>query len=189
MNVYDFDNTIYRGDSTADFYLYCLKKHPKIITKFPKLFAGFTKFYILKKGTKTEFKEKMYEFLTCCDIENDIQTFWKDKIKNIKQWYKEQQREDDLIISASPEFLLETPCKMLGIKYLMASRVDPKTGKYTGENCHGEEKVNRLYEKYSKDTIIEEFYSDSYSDTPLAKLAKKSYMVKGDNISDWVFKY
>ncbi|MEE0264705.1 MAG: haloacid dehalogenase-like hydrolase, partial [Acutalibacteraceae bacterium] len=92
------------------------------------------------------------------------------------------------IISASPEFLLELPCQMLGIKYLMASRVDPKTGKYTGENCHGEEKVRRLYEKYPKDTVIEEFYSDSYSDTPLAKLAKKSFMVKGDDISDWIFK-
>lgn len=72
MNVYDFDNTIYRGDSTADFYLYCLKKHPKIISKFPKLFVAFTKFYILKKGSKTEFKEKMYDFLTCCDTEKDV---------------------------------------------------------------------------------------------------------------------
>lgn len=26
MNVYDFDKTIYDGDSTIDFYLYCVKK-------------------------------------------------------------------------------------------------------------------------------------------------------------------
>ena len=83
MNVYDFDNTIYRGDSTADFYLYCLKKHPKAITKLPKLIAGATRFYVLKKGTKTEFKEKMYDFLTCCDVENDVTAFWQDNIKNI----------------------------------------------------------------------------------------------------------
>ena len=25
MNVYDFDGTIYNGDSTIDFYLYCIK--------------------------------------------------------------------------------------------------------------------------------------------------------------------
>lgn len=28
MNVYDFDGTIYNGDSTVDFYLYCLREHP-----------------------------------------------------------------------------------------------------------------------------------------------------------------
>ena len=28
MNVYDFDGTIYDGDSTFDFYKYCMKKHP-----------------------------------------------------------------------------------------------------------------------------------------------------------------
>lgn len=188
MNVYDFDNTIYKGDSTADFYLYCLKKYPKIITNFPSLFTAFVKYYILKKGSKTEFKEKMYLFLTHCNIETDVEEFWKIKIKNIKQWYKLQQCEDDLIISASPEFLLKTPCKMLGIKYLIASKVDPYTGKYNGENCHGQEKVYRFYNVYSKNTVIEEFYSDSYSDTPLAKLANKSYMVKGDKISEWVFK-
>lgn len=187
MNIYDFDNTIYKGDSTADFYLYCLKKHPGIFLNFPSLFIAFTKYYIFKKGNKTQFKEKMYLFLTHCDTEKDVEEFWKIKIKNIKHWYKLQQREDDLIISASPEFLLTTPCKMLGINYLIASKVDPHTGKYNGENCHGQEKVHRFYKEYPKDTIVEEFYSDSYSDTPLAELAVKSFMVKGDKISEWEF--
>lgn len=26
MNVYDFDETIYDGDSTVDFYKYCLRR-------------------------------------------------------------------------------------------------------------------------------------------------------------------
>ena len=29
MNVYDFDKTIYDGDSTADFYLFSLRRHKK----------------------------------------------------------------------------------------------------------------------------------------------------------------
>ena len=41
MNVYDFDKTIYDGDSTIDFYFYCLKKHPKIILCLPiQLYAA-----------------------------------------------------------------------------------------------------------------------------------------------------
>lgn len=188
MNIYDFDNTIYKGDSTADFYIYSLIKHPKIVCTFPRLIKAFAKFYILKKGTKTEFKEKMYSFLQYCNTKKDVEDFWKSHIKNIKGWYIEQQKNDDIIISASPQFLLETPCKILGINTLIASNVHPTTGKYSGENCHGEEKVNRLYNKYPKTIIVDEFYSDSYSDTPLAKLAKNSFMVKGDKITNWVFK-
>lgn len=29
MHAYDFDGTIYDGDSTVDFYLYSLCKHPE----------------------------------------------------------------------------------------------------------------------------------------------------------------
>ena len=46
MNVYDFDKTIYYGDSTADFYLFCLKRHKKILTLAPSLLGAFLKFYV-----------------------------------------------------------------------------------------------------------------------------------------------
>lgn len=62
MNVYDFDNTIYKGDSTAHFYFFCLKRHPSMIKYIPSLAAGFAGYYIFKKGDKTHFKEKMYGF-------------------------------------------------------------------------------------------------------------------------------
>ena len=36
MNVYDFDKTIYDGDSTIDFYLFSIKKDFTLIRYFPK---------------------------------------------------------------------------------------------------------------------------------------------------------
>lgn len=30
-NIYDFDKTIYDGDSTVDFFLFCLKREPILI--------------------------------------------------------------------------------------------------------------------------------------------------------------
>ena len=42
----------------------------------------------------------------------------------------------------------------------------------------------RFYEKYPNGEI-EEFYSDMYCDTPLARLAKKAVMVKGEKLSPW----
>ena len=187
MNVYDFDKTIYNGDSTADFFLYCLKKHPKIAILFPSILAGFVKFYVLKIGTKTQFKQKIMRFVKYIDYKKDIEDFWNKKESGIKDFYKAQQKEDDIIISASPYFVVEPMCKTLGIKHIICSPVDKTNGDYTGENCHGKEKVVQFNIKFP-DSTIDEFYSDSYSDTPLAEIANKAYMVKGDKITPWKFR-
>lgn len=75
MNVYDFDNTIYDGDSTADFYLFSIKRHKKIALKLPSLFCAFFNFYVLKNGTKTEFKQKMYRFWNVAILKKTSATF------------------------------------------------------------------------------------------------------------------
>ncbi len=187
MNVYDFDNTIYNGDSTADFYLFSLKRHKKIVLLFPSLILSTIKFYIFKIGTKTDFKEKMYRFLKYCNIKKDVNDFWNKNQNKIKKFYINQKNDDDVIISASPKFLLEPMCKKLGIKYLIASEVSTENYKYSGINCHGKEKVRRFYEVFPN-SQIHNFYSDSYSDTPLANLADKAFMVKKNNIFDWKLK-
>lgn len=187
MNAYDFDKTIYDGDSTADFYMFSLKRHKKIITLLPSLFGAFVRFYVFKKGNKTEFKEVMYRFLRFCDIDKDIEDFWNENQVKIKKFYIKQQKSDDVIISASPVFLLAPICKRLNINHLIASEVDKKSGKYSGINCHGKEKVRRLYETF-KNGKVDEFYSDSYSDTPMAEIAQKAYIVKKEKISYWKFK-
>lgn len=188
MNAYDFDKTIYNGDSTADFYLFSLKRHKKIFTLAPSLVGAFVKFYVFKKGTKTQFKEKMYRFLEFCDTNKDIEDFWNKNQDKIKNFYLNQQKDDDVIISASPEFLLAPICKRLGIKHLIASKVDCKSGKYSGINCHGKEKVKRFYDTFGSDTKVEKFYSDSYSDTPMAEIAEDAYLVKKNEILDWVYR-
>ena len=105
MNIYDFDGTVYDGDSTADFYFYCLKKYPSVLkTVIPMLWAFFL--YILGIKTKTQFKEKMYRFLTCVkDIDGTINDFWNTHEKNIMDYYKKQHRDDDVIISAETDML------------------------------------------------------------------------------------
>lgn len=184
VNVYDFDNTIYNGDSTADFYLFCLRRHKRIFLLAPSLLAAVFRFYVRKKGTKTEFKEKVYRFLEYCDHAQDVEDFWERNSYKIKEFYKDRKRSTDVIISASPEFLLRPICWQLGIRNLIASQVDPVTGKYRGENCHGAEKTRRFREVYG-DAVIDEFYSDSHSDDPMAEIAQKAFLVKGNEIKPW----
>ena len=185
MNVYDFDETIYQGDSTRDFVLFCMKKHPRALLYTPYIGYATLRYYLLHAGTKTQFKERMYRFLKACRTQENVAAFWEQHLDNIKEFYQKQHRDDDLIISASPEFLLKPLEKRLNIR-VIASRVSPDDGQTTGENCYHEEKVRRFRELYPNE-MIDEFYSDSYSDEPLAKLAKRAYIVDGEQLIEWDF--
>ena len=183
MNVFDFDNTIFDGDSTVRFFLFAAKKHPKTLCWLPKIAVYSIRYYTLHIGTKTQFKEKMYSFLKSCDTERDVELFWDNNIDRIKSFYRDISRDDDVIISASPEFLLKPLEKRLNVT-VIASRVSPEDGLTTGENCYNEEKVRRFREAYP-DSEIDCFYSDSYADEPLAKIAKKAYIVHGESVEPW----
>lgn len=183
MNVYDFDKTIYDGDSTVNFYKYCICRSPKVLINLPRTVWYGTKFK-LGLCEKTFFKEQFYRFLRYIDNpEQLLEQFWAKNECKIKGWYLKQKKSDDIIISASPEFLLHPICNKLGIT-MMASVVDIHTGAYTGVNCDGKEKVRRLYEAFP-DAVIDDFYSDSHSDDPLAHIAEAAYMVAGNRISPW----
>ena len=183
MNVYDFDDTIYNGDSSLDFVLFCLKKNKKLFKYIPHIILGFI-LYIFKIIKKTKMKEYFFSFLESIDGEVYVEEFWKTHQKNIKKFYLDNKKMNDLIISASPIFLLKPICEKLGIKNLIASEVDINTGKFLSENCKGSRKVDLFYEKYPNKKI-REFYSDSLSDTPLANISRNAYLVDNENIKDW----
>jgi len=183
MNAYDFDGTIYRGDSSVDFCLYALRRHPALIRFLPGM-AGAALRYGLGKNSKTEMKQAFFRFFSSLETEKMTKDFWDRHLERIYPWYLEQRREEDLIISASPEFLLRPACDRLGIRHLIASRVDPRSGVFQGENCRGEEKVRRLRETMPG-AKLDRFYSDSLSDTPLAKLADQAFLVKKGEPRPW----
>lgn len=182
INLYDFDKTIYDGDSSTDFFFYSLMRYPKIIIIIPKiLVAGIGCF--LHIISKTKMKETIFSFLKYIpDIDSHIDSFWDEHRCYLKKFYMKKKHNKDIIISASPEFLLEPLKEELGVLDLMASRVDKKTGKFKGANCHGAEKVKRLNEKYT-DYEVMESYSDNKCDAPILRLAKKQYIVKGEQLT------
>ena len=184
MNIYDFDGTLYAGDSTVDFLLFSLRKHPGLLRFLPLQSIAFFKYYVLKATDKTAMKEQFYRVFSGYDPEALLEEFWDTHQHKIFPWYAGQQEPEDIIISASPEFLLKPICARLGIRHLIASRVDSRTGRYQGKNCHGAEKVRRLRETYP-DVEIAAFYSDSRSDSPLAELAEHAYLVHGQERTPW----
>ena len=183
INVYDFDGTIYNGDSSIDFYLYCLKRNPSIVLLLPIQVFGIL-MCKLKLKNKEYAKEKFFCFLKKIkNIDNYVNDFWKKNDCKIKKWYLDQKDKTDVIISASPEFLLKPLKKRLGIDRVIASKVNKKTGVFESKNCYGEEKISRYEADMKKKNNIKCFFSDSIrADRPMMEYSMNSYLVDGDNI-------
>ena len=186
MNAYDFDKTIFNPDSSYLFTMYCIGKHPvAVIKNLPFLiFRGLK--YLFKKTDFKSLKESSFGFLRFVkDIDRDVEDFWLKRRSRIEPWYLKQKKSDDIIISASPEFMLRPVADYLGVE-LIATRMDKKTGKISGKNCHDAEKVIRLHEIHPE-AAVDNFYSDSLADTPMAEIADKAFIVNKDNLKPWPF--
>ena len=180
MNGYDFDKTIFKGNSFRRFYFYCLLRLPYLVVYLPvQLIAALLRgLRILNKHRFLNVLERFIIFVP--NKRKFVEKFWNKNFKRIKSWYLEQKRDDDIIISASPQYLVEAACDRLGVKCI-ASQVDINSGKTQGKHCHDFAKVD-FYRQSFGDAPLQTYYSDSLTDVPMFKLAKRGYFVKGDEI-------
>ncbi len=185
MNVYDFDNTIYKGESVLHFFFFYIRKTPYLIKYIPKVIFALFKY----KAGKISVEKALEDyapfiedyFASIDDIKADSVVFWDKHMKNIKPFYKILQRDDDVIVTASPECTMEEICKRLGIRYCVGSVIDVKSGKIE-RLCMRSRKVPAFLDAFP-DAHIENFYTDSpKNDAPLIELAENAYLVKGNKI-------
>ena len=185
MNVYDFDGTIFPTDCAIGFCAWCMNRHPRLwFTFFPKA----VKYLIMRKlGKLPEYKlqRNFYRYLTLIDdFDEQIERYWDKNEKKIAAWYLVQKKPDDLIISASPDCIIGPIAKRLGVNF-MASEFDREFGVFTNNLMYAKEKARYIIDHGFP--RIENFYSDSLSDTPLALCAEKAYLVKNNasTVVDW----
>jgi phosphoserine phosphatase len=189
VNVFDFDGTIYSGDSTLDFTLYCLARQPRILRALPRWSRALISALDMLRDDPvsrdaTRCKEHLYAYLPLVrDMPGTLERFWSGHARKLREWYLEMKRPDDIIISAGPRFLLQPVCDKLRVS-LIASDVDPATGRCVSRVCRGWVKAERFNAEYPG-ADIDSFYSDSGSDLPMAKLARRAYMVRGKRVMDW----
>ncbi len=184
MNVYDFDNTIYDGETLVDFILYYVKTDPKIWPYLPKLlyiaFKDACHLFTLEQAHKAyaSFLEGYYTKVT--DIDEKVIKFWDENQHKIKPWYETVRRDDDIVVSGTTDFLLDEIMKRMGIKNYVGSSIDKKTGKFK-RLCFLENKVKIFYELYP-DAHIDNFYTDSMNDKAMMDIADHVFFVTGDKI-------
>jgi phosphoserine phosphatase len=140
--------------------------------------------YALGISKKEDFKERLFAVVRYIpDMRSFLEDFWAVYERKLSDWYLRQKSGSDVIVSASSRFALEPICRKLGVN-LIATEVDARTGRFYSPNCHGEEKVRRFRLVYP-DAEIDFFYSDSLTDAPLARLAKKAFLVRKEKLSPW----
>ena len=193
LSVYDFDKTIYNGETLNDFYrFYLIKKPWKIYTVIFQLW--YFLLYVLKIINLEKLKENFLRFLNgenTGELKKLIREFWKKKESKINLWVKDEilknKKETEILvaISASPTFLIIDRLRLMGFDVVIGTDFLFESTKFhshiTSKNCKNYEKVKRM-DKWAEDNNIQynivNFYSDSIADKPLFDLAEHKYWIK-----------
>ena len=186
IDVYDFDGTLYDGDSTADYVLFCLRRHPSLALALPRVIVAAARLVARRIGL-TEFKSALFGAMARrVDLEAEAERFWNDARtqKKLGAWFKGTPRDLPIVIaSASPEFELRHAAAILGVGTLIGTRCERGTGRLIGRNCKGEEKIGRIREAVGDFTVRAMYTDDAKADAPLLAMARERYLVKHGKVS------
>lgn len=198
LSLYDFDGTIYNGDSLIDFWKYTVNKKMLGLIFVPYQFFNAV-LYIMRLISAESLKKNLLIQVLLFDndgLRKHIESFWKVHEVKINPWVRDFLKEDKrnklttICISASPSFILRPISELLSFDVLIATDFLIENGKQTNRlftpNCKSKEKVARLKnwaENTGKTFVVEKVYTDSEDDAPLYCMAKQSYWVKNGVLS------
>ena len=185
---FDFDGTITTDDSLLKFIRFVVGDSRFLIGLFvlsPILIAYKLKLipnykakqkmlsWFFKGSSEEEFKRIANEY-SLNHIEKILRPMAMDKIK----WHQEQGHEV-VIVSASIECWLKPWCDKQKLE-LIATQLEIKdkkiNGKLKSKNCFGQEKVNRIKEKFNLNECVYIYaYGDSRGDKEMLELANESF--------------
>jgi|SRR5690606_10925664 len=157
---FDFDGTIYKGDSMLHFIkavrgkrflrrrLFLLSPYI-VLLKLGVIDAQKTKEKLLRMAFGGYSSDQLSPYISKFNSKIDTRVYDKAKAKLAS--FKEKQTEI-CIVSASLDLWLETWCNKRGYNLLCseAELIDGHiTGKLKGKNCRGPEKARRILEAYN----------------------------------------
>lgn len=198
LAIFDIDKTIIKSDSMFDLLFFTLKRYPKSALGLLRLMFKLVLYKLSLIDTKIAKEEMFYvmKYLTTEDLQLFFETILKNKIYNsaineIKK--KKAEGYKVLLVSASPECYIKYFESIEEIDYVMGTVFHFSEGKYInkiiGENCKGQEKVNRINIWLEKNNItidreLSYVYSDSYSDEPMFSLVDNKCIINNGKKKD-----
>lgn len=195
LSLYDFDKTIYNGDTGLELLKFLFKYYPSKSYKYiPHLLKTLFRF-IFKLDDKDLFKQHLFSLFSeynTDEWDELIIKFWEQEKKKffpqvLKQIQLDKQKGFTIgIISASCEIMLYPIMQLIPADFIIGTLFEIKDNRITshmiGKNCKNKEKVSRLH-KYMKENYpnqqykIINMYSDSLHDLPLLEAAENAFTV------------
>ena len=87
IDVYDFDGTIYDGDSTVDFFLFSLRRNPKILFQLP-IIIWYAFLYFTHIISLQSFKSHFFLFVKKIpNVDRELELFWNQKEHKINPFF------------------------------------------------------------------------------------------------------
>lgn len=180
MQVFDFDNTLYRGESAVDLALYMIRNNKKIILYLPKIFVNLIKYKLClvnKRKMTAAINDFMQNVLSGKDeLMDSIKGFWDNNGFKLDKRMLDMIKKDDIIITAGPDFLINGIRDLLNTDHIISSKIDTDKMKVRYLNF-GANKVKGYISIYG-DKRIDCFYTDSYNDKALMDISDKVFIVK-----------
>jgi HAD superfamily hydrolase (TIGR01490 family) len=185
---FDFDGTITTKDSLAEFIRFTKGNSGFLLGLIPVLphIIGFKFGLFNRQKAKEKLLSVFFSGMPEHEFKEQSVSFANNRVPSLlrpgaveKLKWHQQQGHEVVIVSASPAHWLKPWCNSNGFACISTELevADQKiTGKIHGLNCHGEEKVRRIREKYqlsAYDAIYA--YGDTGGDKPMLAIAGYSY--------------
>lgn len=184
MQVFDFDNTLYYGESAVDFAVWMIRHNRRILLWLPRIFWNLLK-YKLCLVDRESIEQPVNEFLRLlirdeAELRRTVARFWETHRRFLNQRVIAKIRPGDVIITAGPSFLLEPiHAELKGVR-MICSEVDLQRRRVVYINMH-DNKARRFREEFGQAPIAR-FYTDSFNDRAMMEIAERVYLVKRSRI-------
>ncbi|VTR58066.1 HAD hydrolase, family IB [Actinobacillus pleuropneumoniae] len=189
--IFDIDKTVIHTDSMFQFLKYGIRKYPATTPVILKVVLH-SLLYKLRLLEAEKAKSAYFHAMRHLD-DSDLKHFYETELKPtiFPDALKEMQLKKSegyhvLLVTASPDaymrYFAELPC----VDAVIATKLSVRDGRFTsmieGNNCKGEEKVNRIQQYLSEQRLAIDYdsscaYSDSLSDLPMFRLVKHKYLI------------
>lgn len=189
--IFDIDKTVIHTDSMFQFLKYGIRRHPSTTPVILKVVLH-SLLYKLRLLEAEKAKSAYFHAMRHLD-DADLKHFYETELKPaiFPDALKEMQLKKSkgyhiLLVTASPDaymrYFAELPC----VDAVIATKLSVRDGRFTsmieGNNCKGEEKVNRIQQYLSEQRLAIDYdsscaYSDSLSDLPMFRLVKHKYLI------------
>ena len=185
MQAFDFDNTIYKGESSFDFALFVVRHDLKLLKYLPIIIKVLIS-YKSEHLSVDEYAKLLNKYIgfflankeRILDLVDD---FWATHERKLYLNMLEKIHFNDVIITTAPDFLMKGIRKRLRTANILCTKTDLKKGELVYLNFH-ENKVKAFKKKYPKKTI-KNFYTDSYNDEPFMDFSKNVYLVSHGDLT------